>query len=205
MTWIQQMRELIGTAAPVLPEEAAAAKAEADCKRCYEYRDEHMARLAIVRFMMEQVARVGGKLDDNHIFCDECTEMVGGGYNLELGILLCQNRILSKRHLEDTLAHELVHAYDDARFKVDWTNLRHHACAEIRASTLSGECAMLRELRKTGLGGFAGKFQECIRRRATILVSANPNCASPEQAARVVDEVFELCFKDTRPFDDVYK
>lgn len=35
-------------------------------------------------------------------------------------------------HLEDTMAHEMVHAYDHVRFKVDWeNNLRHAACTEV--------------------------------------------------------------------------
>jgi hypothetical protein len=34
--------------------------------------------------------------------------------------------------LEDTMAHEMVHAYDHLRFKVNWTdNLRHAACTEV--------------------------------------------------------------------------
>ena len=38
-------------------------------------------------------------------------------------------------HLEDTLAHEMVHAYDHLRFKVDFVNnLRHAACAEVSSS-----------------------------------------------------------------------
>lgn len=28
--------------------------------------------------------------------------------------------------------HELVHMYDHCKFKVDWSNLRHHACSEVR-------------------------------------------------------------------------
>lgn len=38
--------------------------------------------------------------------------------------------------MEDTLAHELVHAFDHCRFKVDWGNLRHHACSEVRQGVL---------------------------------------------------------------------
>lgn len=35
-------------------------------------------------------------------------------------------------HLEDTMAHEMVHAFDHLRFKVNWTdNLRHAACTEV--------------------------------------------------------------------------
>lgn len=36
--------------------------------------------------------------------------------------------------MEDTLVHELVHMYDHCKFKVDWSNLRHHACSEVRNS-----------------------------------------------------------------------
>jgi hypothetical protein len=37
-----------------------------------------------------------------------------------------------RSHLEDTLAHEMVHAYDHLRFKLDWDdNLRHAACTEV--------------------------------------------------------------------------
>lgn len=35
-------------------------------------------------------------------------------------------------HLEDTMAHEMVHAYDHLRFKLDWdSDLRHAACTEV--------------------------------------------------------------------------
>ena len=43
-------------------------------------------------------------------------------------------------HLEDTMAHEMVHAYDHLRFKVDWTNnLRHAACTEVCFSKIHVE------------------------------------------------------------------
>lgn len=56
-----------------------------------------------------------------------------------LGILLCQNRFMSKKHMEDALAHELVHVWDGRRFDVkgDWgKDLKAHACTEVRTSHL---------------------------------------------------------------------
>lgn len=50
----------------------------------------------------------------------------------ESEILICSNGIMDKGHLQDTLAHEMIHWWDQCRFKVDWTNLRHHACSEVR-------------------------------------------------------------------------
>jgi hypothetical protein len=39
--------------------------------------------------------------------------------------------------MEHTLVHELVHMYDQCTFKVDWNNLRHHACSEVRMMTVT--------------------------------------------------------------------
>ena len=60
-------------------------------------------------------------------------------------IVLCENNIYSQGLMNDTLTHELVHAYDNCRAHLDWTDLRHLACTEIRAASLSGECFFWKE------------------------------------------------------------
>ena len=88
------------------------------------------------------------KFDEGKIICDFCDQLKSGGFNTEMGILLCQNRLTDKWHLEDTLAHELIHWYDNLKWDVNWFNLRHHACSEIRASSLSGECRFWQEYKR---------------------------------------------------------
>ena len=40
--------------------------------------------------------------------------------------------------MENMLAHELIHAYDvHARRNMNWMDLKHHACSEVRAANLS--------------------------------------------------------------------
>jgi inner membrane protease ATP23 len=34
---------------------------------------------------------------------------------------------------ETTMVHEMVHLYDNTKFKVDWTDLKHQACSEVRS------------------------------------------------------------------------
>jgi inner membrane protease ATP23 len=34
-------------------------------------------------------------------------------------------------------------------------------------------------------------------------VAMNPNCKSAKHAEEVVNEVFETCFRDTAPYDDI--
>lgn len=100
----------------------------------------------------------------------------------------------------------MIHGYDHLRFKVDWeNNLRHAACTEIRASSLSGECRWAREFFTRGQWKLTQQHQECVRRRATQSVAGRPNCKDDVQAAEVVNEVWDSCFADTRPFDAIYR
>ena len=89
---------------------------------------------------------------------------------------------------------------------------------QIRANSLSGDCSWGREIQR-GILSFSKQHQvgaiffysrsklnlcqTCVRRRAVMSVMANPNCPDKESAERAVNEVWESCFNDTRPFDEV--
>lgn len=147
-------------------------------------------------------------IPSKHLICDICPDNTKlAGFHPDLGVLICANHISKKTSflLESSITHELVHYYDNMRFKVDLSNLKHHACTEIRASMLSGECAWSYEFfRKFSTFKMFGGFKDCVRRRAALSVSYNPVCKSPEMAEKAVDEVWNSCFGDTRPFDDVF-
>lgn len=99
--------------------------------------------------------------------------------------------------------HELVHAYDHCRANVDFSNLKHHACSEIRASALSSECNYRYE-KKTGnasLKDYIGHFHECVKRRAATSISQNPNFDSMTMDAMdIVEDRYEQCYNDIQPF-----
>ena len=102
----------------------------------------------------------------------------------------------------------MVHAYDYLRFKIELgadEDLRKVACAEIRASNLSGECRWANEFFGNKVLSFTGHHQDCVRRRAVISVSMRPNCESDLQAVKAVNDVWDSCFRDTRPFDEIYR
>mmetsp|Transcript_11518 Transcript_11518/g.43209 ORF Transcript_11518/g.43209 Transcript_11518/m.43209 type:complete len:230 (-) Transcript_11518:186-875(-) len=101
------------------------------------------------------------------------------------------------------IMHELVHAYDQCRANVDFSNLHHHACSEIRASALSSECNFKYE-RKTGntnVLNFAGHYRDCIKRRAATSVRENPNFNENHMdAMEIIEEKFDTCYNDIQPF-----
>lgn len=193
-------------------------------QRCEQWKDDLLRTSPMVRFMVKHLALI----DCNPVTPREQTDVsqlqappkllistcppdIAGGFSpsapgrptSEAGILLCANRIYSKSHLEDTLSHEMIHWWDHCRFKVDWSNLRHHACSEIRAASLSGDCRFMREMHRRNYS-FLRQHQNCTKRRAVLSVRSNAACPDEETAIRVVDEVWDSCFNDTRPFDEIY-
>ena len=51
---------------------------------------------------------------------------------------------------------------------------------------------------------FFHKRKACTKRRAILSVQQNDSCSAPGVAERAVAEVFESCFNDTQPFDEIY-
>jgi hypothetical protein len=123
-------------------------------------------------------------------------------------IFLCAQYLGKQRMVHETMVHELIHAIDFCRSKMDpVNNCVHLACTEIRAANLSGECSFLKELPRiitkdtTQTGGkyFAGHGKDCVRRRAILSVRANPNCS--DRAETYVDATLHRCFLDYYPFE----
>ena len=214
-TWSSFFSILTGSATPteraayfrtkdIVNEDRDIARANADTKWLF-------ANSPIVRFLAHNIDLLGptdgsASITPARVICKKCDDKQGGGFDPDYGILICANQMRNRGHMEDTLAHEMVHAYDHLRFKMDAVhNLRHAACTEIRASTLSGECRWGREFFTRGQWGVTQQLQECVRRRAALSVAARPGCRDAKHAEQVVNEVWDSCFHDTRPFDEIYK
>lgn len=73
-----------------------------------------------------------------------------------------------------------------------------HACTEIRAASISGECNFAAELLRGNVKA-AGGHQACTKRRAAESVSHNPACRGA-LAKEAVEQAFDKCYKDTEPF-----
>ncbi|KAI8626847.1 peptidase M76 family-domain-containing protein [Xylariaceae sp. FL1651] len=219
--WINYFKILTGSVTPEgafhYREQRYAAHEARDCARCEKYRDWALAHSPTVRFLRQKVEALNGRLDASNIVCARCPARLtedgevhrqSGGFSPDAGILICANEVRNQAHLEDTLAHEMVHAWDHLRWKVDWMgdkDLKHAACTEIRASMLSGECRWTREAFTRGNWTLTQQFQDCVRKRAVQSVMARPRCKDDVQAVKVVNQVWDSCFSDTRPFDEVYR
>ena len=91
------------------------------------------------------------------------------------------------RDLDNTVGHELVHAFDQCRRRHFERDCNLIACSEVRASAM-GECADVRP-------AFARR--QCVRENATL--STSHQCGT-HRGARLVARVFDQCLRDHEPF-----
>ena len=167
-----------------------------------------------IKFMRDKMHELGCDTtkEENFTFkCQPCgsNKVIGyfsGVADGNKGVIICEDNVaeyqLSGEHVERTVLHELIHAYDTCRAKVDCNDCRHLACTEIRAALLSGDCDMLNEWRRRNFG-FKAQGVSCVKRRAELSVAAHPNCGG-DKARAAVEEVFEKCYSDTAPFEQKF-
>ncbi|KAF4596102.1 Mitochondrial inner membrane protease atp23 [Pleurotus pulmonarius] len=138
------------------------------CQGCEQWKSHLLQYSPSVLFLMKHLKLSGCAVPPENIICAPCDPSApaasstprSGGFSPTSGaILLCAGSFFSRSHMEQTLTHELVHLYDHCLFKVDWGNLRHHACSEIRANSLSGDCKWTREVRR-GVVRFSKQHQD---------------------------------------------
>ncbi|KAJ8875476.1 hypothetical protein PR048_023371 [Dryococelus australis] len=78
-----------------------------------------------------------------HISCEVCDPSVSGGYDSIMNqIVVCQNVARSEGIVQGVLTHEMIHMFDYCRNEVDFKNVDHLACTEIRAANLA-HCSFL--------------------------------------------------------------
>ncbi|KAJ3239184.1 Mitochondrial inner membrane protease atp23 [Chytriomyces hyalinus] len=178
------------------------AQDEIDKAKCEKWKGKLLSNSAMAKFMLENLEKVGCPFNASHFVCMPCDSNRAGGFSPDAGVVLCQNKFLNRQHMEDTITHELVHAFDHCTTNINWKSPEQHACAEIRAVNLSGECRFTRELRR-GNFQIARHHQACVRRRAVLGVSMLPGCGEGTVAEDAVRVVWDKCFNDTAPFDEI--
>ncbi|XP_064473963.1 mitochondrial inner membrane protease ATP23 homolog [Ornithodoros turicata] len=155
----------------------------------------------LVKLMLSALRSAGCEVDiRRNIACESCEKIVTGGYDAELNqVVICQNNARSEGVVQGTLAHELLHMFDQCRAKMDLKNMDHLACTEIRAANLL-HCSFLSAVAQGTASPFniAKRHSECVKMKAAMSVMAVKD-VSQEVARAAVDRVFDKCYNDLEP------
>lgn len=98
----------------------------------------------LVKLMMGALRSSGCPIDlRRHISCEVCDSSVTGGYDPVLNqIVVCQNMARKEGMVQGVLTHEMIHMFDYCNNDLDFRNIDHLACTEIRAANLA-HCSFL--------------------------------------------------------------
>jgi inner membrane protease ATP23 len=129
-----------------MSENTGTAIAETDeQKKCLKRLGGTVEHNMVVHKLMDSIVNLGCKLPEEFLSCRKCGPHMSGGFLLpQQGkedsyvpkVVLCNNDNIDFISFNNTIIHELIHAYDACRAKVDWKNCSHIACTEIRAAAL---------------------------------------------------------------------
>lgn len=155
----------------------------------------------LVKLMLSALKSSGCEVDlTRHVSCEVCDVSVSGGYDSELNqIVVCQNVARSEGLTQGVMTHELIHMFDYCRNKLDFKNIDHLACTEVRAANLA-HCSFLSACTQGDASPFniAKAHQNCVKTKALYsVVSARK--VSKEEAEAAVERVFDRCYNDLEP------
>eukprot|EP00916_Digyalum_oweni_P008098 GHVL01013563.1.p1 GENE.GHVL01013563.1~~GHVL01013563.1.p1 ORF type:complete len:227 (+),score=36.23 GHVL01013563.1:50-730(+) len=164
------------------------------------------ARLALKHWKVQTLLRaLSASQAPVDLICVKCDKNAShkAGYSPKYHrVWICGNKVKGYFDFKRTLIHELVHAFDFARAKIDTSNCEHVTCSEIRAINLSGECGFFA---KQGIRWDRSKEQSAkeifIRRQVFDSVIENPNCRNQKLVNDCISKVWQRCIRDTWPFD----
>ncbi|KAG4078009.1 hypothetical protein HA402_002060 [Bradysia odoriphaga] len=155
----------------------------------------------MVKLMMGALKSSGCPIDlRRHITCEVCDPSVSGGYDPEYNqIVVCQNMATNKGMIQGILTHEMIHMFDYCNNDLDFKNIDHLACTEIRAANLT-HCSFM----SAYLQGDASMFkiqrahQDCVKTKALSSVLAVRKVTQNE-AVDAIERVFPKCYADLEP------
>ncbi|KAJ9595149.1 hypothetical protein L9F63_013557, partial [Diploptera punctata] len=155
----------------------------------------------LVKLMLGALKSSGCALDiRRHIACEVCDPSVSGGYDPVLNqVVVCQNVARSKGMVQGVLTHEMIHMFDYCRNNLDFKNIDHLACTEIRAANLA-HCSFLSAWNQGDASPFRiqQQHQECVKTKAMQSVLAVRK-VTEEEARAAVNRVFIRCYNDLEP------
>lgn len=155
----------------------------------------------IVKIMLAALKSSGCPVDiRRHISCEVCDYSVSGGYDPQLNqIVVCQNVSTRKGMVQGVLTHEMIHMFDYCRNELDFRNMEHLACTEIRAANLT-HCSFTSAWSQgdASLSKIKEAHQDCVKTKALYSVLAVRQIGKAE-AVDIIEKVFPKCYNDLEP------
>lgn len=127
------------------------------------------------------------------IICRACTDegvegLARAFFATPPSITLCSNRLYRRSDIQESLVHEMIHAYDYLVREMDLTKCKRLACSEIRANR-EGECS------GRWIELFDSARKTCTKNSAIHATQS----IFPKKGRECVKVMFDECYADREP------
>jgi inner membrane protease ATP23 len=165
-----------------------------------------LEEMPMVRTMVGALAAQGCPVDlERHILCDICLPVghelqLGGGYDdQENQVFVCANNAENRGLVHGVLVRNLMHLFDRCVSKVDFKNVDHLACMEVRKANLANCGFLVYMTRHDARVGVKCEHANCVRNVATESL-VKTKFVDEATAKEAVDRVFGKCYSDLEPY-----
>ena len=172
---------------------------------CYEQARQCIASHPSIARLLQALASRGCPWNfDRHFICElnDGETRRGGFDHSTCQIVLFPENLHSSREFCTILHHELIHAYDYCRAQIDFANLSHLACTEIRAASLSNQCSLFHHFSSSSRPYLLkNQHRTCVKTRAreSMEICTNLRRTVLDQ---IINDVFLRCYNDIDPYND---
>lgn len=167
---------------------------------------EYLENNPYLKLIWESIERSGCNLNfSRHFSVEICEEGRGnefaGTYDPNLNqVVICANNRQAHSFMVANLFKNMLEMFDNCTKKIEYNNVEHLACIEIRKANLGG-CnfqAYLENIRKIGSFGLKNQQENCVKASA-IEELEKVKFVPREKAEAAVEKVFDKCYKDLEP------
>ncbi|UJR15484.1 hypothetical protein I4U23_002427 [Adineta vaga] len=172
-------------------------------QNCFQQAHHCITSNQSIRRLLEALAFHGCPFDFNrHLSCETTDQHIRGGFDQSVcQIVLYPENLHSTDELCTIFEHELIHAFDYCRAKIDFTNPYHLACTEIRAASLTDQCSLFNHFSTSSRPFFIkNQHTTCVKNRTQESMEIC-NDLPRRELDRIINDVFLRCYNDTEPFD----
>jgi len=153
-----------------------------------------------VKVLVNALSAMNAPVDLSCVRCPSDARHRAGYSPRHNRIWMCANRLWTPFEFRRVLTHELVHAFDFARAKIEPTNCVHMACTEVRAWNLSGECDLWTKWFSFLGEDMINRKQRCVREGALASLLDSDRVQDIHVARAAIEEAWHPCWKDHWPF-----
>ena len=178
-------------------------KIEANINVCESNVIHNLDNFPMVKTMIGALESIGCPVElDRHIACDICPKGKGvqhaGGYDeVNNQVFICANNC-SSGQVHGAMVRGLLQMFDRCAAKVDFKNVDHLACMEVRKANLAGCNFMSYVERSDSNWAVKKEHQNCVK-NAAIEHLIKTKFVDKDAAKEAVDRVFNKCYSDLEP------